>query len=251
MSTRQLELLTRARNGEIARTTCDYEGAIEPKTMRRINRHFLEKAASGYFFPLDPMDAYADLWLAINRKAENLPPLAAASPHTYLCGVARLTLLGWFKRHVEPARADYRRVEDAHFGPKGACGVDDFDGDNYDPTEDAPGAAMTDATDRGEAERLHEPEDLSACTLGEELAAEGPATSRVLKARETLATICAHLDVETVLAFDAYCRADGDFRVAADLAGVAVPTFYRRWRTWIASARAAARRLGEEVRDEA
>jgi len=51
------------RNGESGKleiTDVAYEGCLEPKTMRRVNKLFLEKAGSGYFYPLEPLDAYHD-----------------------------------------------------------------------------------------------------------------------------------------------------------------------------------------------
>ena len=231
------QLLVRDTDGKIVRSACDYDGPIEPKTAEFINQLVLEKAESGYLYPLDPMDAYQDIWQGLERKARNPPQLVTASPHTYLCNVARTMLLNWHKRHVEPVREEYRVLEEMRLGPKGACGIDDFDSDNYDPTEGG-GEGEDEGGGGGGGDGEGE----------EELAAERPAPARVREARETLAAICAHLDEDAVRAFSAYVRADGDFRVAAVLVRMPQSTFYRRWPGWIRAARAVARCLGQEVR---
>ena len=225
-------------SGKLAITEVVYDGRLEAKTMRRVNKLFLEKAASGYFFPLEPMDAYHDVWLELERKAENLPELAKASPHTYLSGVARLLMLNWFKRKVEPVRKTYRKVEDKHFGKKGAVGIDDFDIDNYDGTEDAPSVRMAKSTDRGENERLYEPEDMSAASHGERLRGNvtlgDPDEKWRVAVRKLLAAI---KNEEVVRAFRAYIAANGNFPEAAHLAGIPKTTFYRKWPAYLTLAK--------------
>jgi len=223
---------------------CSYDGALDAKTMEMVNGLFLEKAGSGYFYPLDPMDAYHDVWAELERKAANLPALKKASPHTYLSSVARLMFLNWFKRHVEPARRMYRQVEDTHCGDKGAIGVDDFDIDNYDATDEAPSSRMAAATDRGEGEHLCDEDDLSATSLGELLTATLRSSAQDRHTHETLETIFASLPGNVVKAFRAYIAANGCFAEAAHIARIPRTTFYRRWPAWIAAARRAAEALG-------
>jgi len=237
------------RNGESGKleiTDVGYDGLLEAKTMRRVNKLFLEKAGSGYFYPLEPLDAYHDVWLELERKAAHLPELTKATPHTYLSGVARLLFLNWFKRKVEPARQMYRQVEDRHYGKKGAVGIDDFDIDNYDGTEATPSSRMTASTDRGENERLYEQDDLSAHGLGEHLSGDTATHMRQANAARQLEELYATLEnaAETtcVRAFRAYVAANGNFPEAAVLAGIPKTTYYRKWPAWITAAREAGER---------
>ena len=138
-----------------------YDGPIPRKVMVRFNKIFLKQAANGYFFPLDEMDAYQDIWLALSRKAAslreegqrskgkgqtmednhhcltsdlNLGPKASAA--TYLTSCAKIMLMNWQKRKVTPEREMFRQIEDKHLGEHGAVGIDDFDADNWNPVDD-------------------------------------------------------------------------------------------------------------------
>jgi len=222
-----------------------YEGPLEAKTMRRVNRLFLEKAGSGYFYPLEPMDAYGDVWLALEQRAAALPELAKATRDTYLNAVARIQFLNWFKRKVEPMRKTYRQVEDQHFGKKGAVGVDDFDADNYDPTQGNPSAALRKACKhKGIEDDIDDREDFSLQRQGEALPDEHDYDARRIRAHEALEELYAHLPTETVRALRAYVHADGNLFAAARIAHTPKSTYYRRWPGYLAQARKVGNLLG-------
>ncbi|MCR5753161.1 MAG: hypothetical protein K6G91_14505, partial [Kiritimatiellae bacterium] len=56
-----------------------YGGPVPPKTGDYLCRSVVECAKNGCLYPLSPLDAYGDLWLAVESAARRLPPLGQAS----------------------------------------------------------------------------------------------------------------------------------------------------------------------------
>lgn len=227
---------------KIACATIDYDGLIDAKTMRSVNRLFLKKVASGFFYPLDPMDAYAEVWRQLEQKAANLPALAIASPHTYLNRAANQLFLNWFARKVSPMRTMYREVE--AITRKRAAHTTPFDIDNDNSAEENPDKALADIC----GDILEEADGETVSSLAENLRGGTPLHIRAQRALNLLSELCERIlatdrtiGEKIVTAFAAYIVTDGHFVSCCKLTHISKDRWYREWPTWLAWARAAAR----------
>ena len=218
---------------------CHGTTAVPPLVWRRLNRRFLKLNAAGYFYPLDPMDAYNAVAAELVAAAENLPRLATASPETYLTGAMRQRLADCHKYRVLPVRRDYRAV---------ASRLSAAEERRERTTEHPEGpdvgyAASAAATEGGDPAGGGSAAPLTAQQLAEALPATPSAHERRDWAAAELANLMPHLPEIIRRAFRAYLRTDGDFRLMALESGISLTHLYRRWRGWLATARA----IGENV----
>ena len=65
--------LCRTEGGDLEIAMARYSGAIPAKVLRRFTRHVKRLAESGALFPADPLDIYQHAFLALERRARNLP----------------------------------------------------------------------------------------------------------------------------------------------------------------------------------
>ena len=180
----------------------DYSGPVPPEVCDYLCRKVISCAKSGRLYPLTPMDAYGDLWLEVESVAMRLPPLASASPVTYLCRAIDNMVNRYLVRKVMPVRAEYRESESL--------------------------VAEAQATMDGEP---------TLCDVAETLPREDGADARRSRAAAELGELIPLLPPEVARAFICYIRAEANMLVAASLARMGKTKFYASWRGWLRTAR--------------
>lgn len=224
----------------------EYGGPVPPAVCEHLCHRVMGCAAAGCWHPLDPMDAYGELWAELQLKASNLPPLESATPETYLCAAADKLLLRFRARRVLPLRREHRAVEDSERRAAQAAALRlPFAADTADEPEgeDAGYAAYAAACEGGESGAGNGAEE----RLPEEAPTpDGSAAERRRRAAERLEEILALSPDEIVRAFRAYVAADGNMLRAAAIAHVGKSRWYANWRRWLRRAREIAVRNGIE-----
>ena len=258
-------------SGDIEQCEADYEGFLSEKVIKAFNKMFLAKAAGDRFYPLDAMDAYHDVWLALNRKADELHAFSEANPgesmvtnaseDTYLIKAASLMFLNWHQRKVVRTREEHRAILKLSAGEYGARGEDNFDADNWNPVEaelKIKGMSLDDSGDnydddinnrdivREIGERIENTSQFIVPTGLELLGAkesELNLSDPQLKARKRLGEICEmllcdgqiskKLAQEIVYAFRLYIALDGNLLAVANNLKAPKSTFYRHWTRYL------------------
>ena len=179
---------------------------MPPKTCDYLCRSVVECAKNGCLYPLSPLDAYGDLWLAVESAARRLPPLGQASRETYLRAVIDNQMSRYLQCEVVPLREEYRLVE----------------------------------------QRLVESGDASATSrdLAENLPSRPDAAKRRDEAIAFLSELIPLLPDEIARAFLAYLAAEGNFLEAANIARIGKSRFYSSWAGWLRTARSIAEKIG-------
>ena len=112
MKNARCAFLTTGPDGDMpAKQYVNYEGAVPSKTCDYLCRRVVACAKSGRLYPLSPIDAYGDLWLAVESAARKMPSSARDNPTAYLRVVVNNQLNRYLRRRVAPLRAEYRKVE--------------------------------------------------------------------------------------------------------------------------------------------
>ena len=185
-----------------------YEGPIEEKAWRGINKRFLDDYAAGKFYPLSPEDAYQCAVLEAEKADAKIQGgmkfKKKTAPETYEIGAAKLKLLNFCERKVLPTREEHAAVEEGRI-----CEL----------RVRAP---------------LHVRAEYALNFLSE-------LCERILATDRKIGN-------EVVLAFAAYIVCDGNIVEASKLARISKNRFYGKFGDWCRWARAAAREYrGESV----
>lgn len=188
----------------------DYSGPVPPEVCDYLCRKVISCAKSGRLYPLSPMDAYGDLWLEVESVAMTLPPLASASPTTYLCRAIDNMMKRYLGRKVMPVRAEYRESE----------------------------AIVADAQESVDTDGL------SLCDIAETLPVVDGAEAMRNRAAAELNELIPLLPETVARAFICYIRAEGNMLEAARLARMGKTKFYAKWRCWLRIARCVAEKSG-------
>lgn len=212
-----IPLLTKnPETGKLEKTTTEWETDIPRKVFLSINKLILRKAEDGTLYLDEPIDVYHKVLAAVFAKNEAIKAGKVildkgATKETYLIGTANLLVLSHWDRKIKPIREAYRKAED-----------------------------------------LLAQEDVTFWDLGERLRSGTPMHVRAERALNYLSELCERILLtnrpvgETIVtAFAAYIVADGNVVEACKLAHISKNTWYAKWKTWCAWARAAAREYGE------
>lgn len=238
-----------------------YEGPIEEKAWRGINKRFLDDYAAGKFYPLSPEDAYQCAVLEAEKADAKIQGgmkfKKKTAPETYEIGAAKLKLLNHGIREVTPARNAYRAVESKTMG-RGAVGEDGFDIDNHNGAEDCPDKIMSDISEEPCEESVPAGTPSTAQALADGLRSGTPMHVRAERALNHLSELCERILAtdreignEIVLAFAAYICCDGNIVDASKLAHISKNSFYGKFDYWCAWARAAAKEYPKSAKREA
>lgn len=248
--TSKITLLTRSKTtGRIRPMTFKCMETVDAKVWDRINFLFLNKKPEEYFFPKDPMEVYGETLALVEAKARLIANgqivLEKSKPETYLVGVALLYWLNYHNRKVQPEREAYRQLEETRRHIAEQCCIER--GKNAAEGADIGGEQCAGAIECNDVERLQ--------PLGE-LRSGTPMHVRSERALNRLGELLFRIrcskggqpvwdTLVTVLA--AFIVADGDRAEAAKLAGMSRATWFRKWPTWCAWLRAAARERPRET----
>lgn len=212
-------------------------GNIREKVWTALNNRFLRLEKSGYFFPLEPMDAYNRAAAELERVAESLASgaivLKKSTPNTYLIAVAYRSFNNFHKYSVLPCREEYRLVERKVLAKEESDSIKAAK--NAAEGADVGVSAYAGACETGENAEPAQP--MTAQHLAENLPAQDSYEVRRAKARHQLCEICEKLDYQTKRVFAAYIRSDGDFSVMAASLHISLATCYRRYTKAITLAR--------------
>lgn len=240
----KITLLTRSKTtGRIRPKTFKCKGPVDARVWDRINFLFLDKKPEEYFFPKDAMEVYNQTLALVEAKGELIASgklvLENSKPETYLVSVALLYWLNYHNRKVKPEREAYRQLEKTrrHFAEQ--CQINR--GRTAAEGADVGGEALLAAIECTTEERLAPLGELRGGTpmsVRRERAINRLAeylfriqrTKNALPMWRTLIDVCA-----------AYSVADCDQVKAARLLGMSKSTWYRKWPTWCAWFRAAAK----------
>ena len=240
----KITLLTRSKTtGRIRPKTVKYEGPVDAKVWNRINYLFLDMKPEEHFFPKDPMEVYNETLALVEAKARQISSgqlvLEKSKPETYLVGVARLYWRNYHNRKVQPEREAYRQLEQTRRHIAEQCQIER--GRTAAEGADVGGEALLTAIECTAEERLAPLGELRGgipMSVRRERAINRLAeylhriqrTKNALPVWRTLIDVCAAYDV-----------ADGNHVEAAALLGMSKSTWYRKWPTWCAWFRAAAK----------
>ena len=204
--------LTRDAEGKLMKVCDRYEGNIPTSVINHLAEAFVKLDEKGFFYPMDILDAYQDTYLALERKAAELPELKVAKPETYLSNVMRLHVLMLHKREVGTMRGEFEAVKKI---------FDDLQ---------ARQLADGETTLRDVAEMMSF--DFERMTQA--------------KARRIIGETLPKLRDEVQRAFVAYILADGNFVEAAHIARISKNRYYHDFPRWAAEFRAACVWYGED-----
>ena len=240
----KITLLTRSKTtGRIRPKNVEYDGTVDEKVWNRINHLFQDKKPEEYFFPKDPMEVYNETLALVEEKARLIASgqlvLEKSTPETYLVGVALIHWLNYHIRQVQPEREAYRQLEGPRRHIAEQCRIER--GRTAAEGADVSGEALLSAIECTAEERLAPLGELRGGTpmsvRGEralnriaELLFRIQRTKNALPVWETLLSVAA-----------AFIVADGNMVEAAQLLGISKSTWYRKWPTWCAWFRAAAK----------
>ncbi len=210
--------LCRTEGGDLEIVKARYSGAIPAKVLRRFTRHVKRLAESGALFPADPLDIYQHAFLALERRARNLPA-DVRSPEAYLATAARLIVMKSRERITGRMRDEYRQIE-------GVRRPDGLGGAGCDQE--------LDASCSDEERFSYDANDLAEMLV----APPDPRITRAL-AHRCLEETFAKLPAETVRAFRAWIEADGVLGEAARLCEESRFAYRRKWTARVAAFRAA------------
>ncbi len=206
-------LVRHAETGLLEERDQYYEGSVPPAVWLRLARRIVRLESGGYFFPLDAMDAYQQIFAKLEEKSREDLDLASASLETYLTRALDKAILKFHRCHVAPIRAAYR------------CA-----------------AGMIAAEDREDAD--NDDEGIGEEELMETLAGIAGFETRRKAAAGAIGEIIEALDDPTIAqAFMAYVIADGNLYRTAALIHYSRSQFFRVWEKWLARARSAAEKI--------
>lgn len=229
--------------GKIRPKTVEGNGMVEARVLDRINYLFQKMKPEEYFFPKDPMEVYNETLALVEAKARLIASgqlvLEKSKPETYLVSVALLHWRNYHRRVVQPEREAYRQLELTRRHIAERCQIER--GKNAAEGADVGDEACLSAIECTAEERLAPLGELRGGTpmnVRRERALNRLAeylyriqrTKNALPMWKTLIDVCAAYDV-----------ADCDQVKAARLLGMSKSTWYRKWPTWCAWFRAAAR----------
>lgn len=215
------------------KTAAEYDGPVPEKICDYLANRIVGLAKQGFCFPVTPGDVYGDLWLEVERRARNLPPLVSAQATTYLRRTVDNLIRKYFDRRVRPLR-DIYRATDGRLRNEEAKRPD-ADAPEGKDVGLAASAAATEGYDYA-TKTIGATQPLTAQQLAEQLTDEDWARERREKAAFALDEVCTALLIHggdegkvIVRAFRAYVAADGNLVEAAHLAGVSKTKFYKSW----------------------
>ena len=238
----KITLLTRSRTtGQIRPKSVEYNGTVGAKVWNRINYLFQNMKPEESFFPKDPMEVYDETRDLVEAKGKliasgQLVP-EKSTPETYLVGVAQLHWLNYHIRVVRPERETYRLLEQTRRHTAERCQIERSG--NAAEGADVGGEALLAAIECTAEERL--------APLGE-LRSGTPMSVRSDRAFNRICELMFRIrctdravweTLVTVVA--AMILTDNNHVEAAKLAGYSKSSWYRKWPTWCAWFRAAAR----------
>jgi len=214
---RIIPVLTRdPSTGEIVERYDHYEGKVPVAVWLRLKRRILALDKQGYFFPLDTMDAYQQVFEKLESKSRERLDLGRASRETYLTRTLDKAILKYHVCNVYPVRTAYR------------CAAEQLAANNV-PYGD-------------EAAELEN--GLNIAQLAELLPGVVDWRTRRRLAADAIDEVLQAVDDPRIAqAFMAYVIADGNLEETARLMHYSRAHFYCVWQEWLARARNAAKMI--------
>lgn len=90
---------------------CPYSGPIPLKVMVFLNNVFLGCEPKRYFNPIDPMDAYQSIFVALEKRAGEPIDSEKADPIKFLKGVVMMLFKNYYTKHVAPVKAKNEKLQ--------------------------------------------------------------------------------------------------------------------------------------------
>lgn len=133
---------------------CPYSGPIPLKVMVFLNNVFLSCEPRRYFNPIDPMDAYQSIFIALEKRAGEPIDCEKADPIKFLKGVVMKLFKNYYTKHVAPVKAKNEKLQALIAAAK------------YDEDDDEKGIHLMDLVPDNKAE-MELPLDITIQEFGE------------------------------------------------------------------------------------